>query len=1792
MPAFTAVGAYVAGTLLGLVGTAAIVVGAVVATGAAYITSRIINGNQNKGNNSAATQGGRIQVPPATNNKIPVVYGSAYVNGIITDARLKSLGGTNNDTMYYCLVLSEYTNNLTTPSYGIESVVWNDLRLTAVDATTSAHKVKDGRKVVDGAVVTAGSFVVGKTYVITKRGTTDFTLIGAQTNNIGQVFTATGVGSGTGQAQEEDFIDTGFIVDNNSLVELRVYAGGSGSVNQIYPAPSTGNTVDAYTFWGNNDGSWTSANEMKGLVFAIVKMTYAQNGFTSLPNVTFQLANNIANPADVWYDYMTSKRYGAGIPAADIDSTARTAWYNYCAEDINYTSANLDPAGGAGTADQVLDRYQINGILDTSNQVKTNIDTILQNGGAWMSYNVATGLWSPVIKKAVTAGVPGDATTYFTASRANDANKTLTVTSFPNGRLEPGQLLYTSDGSFRGTVTTQQAIAVGDTSGQIGKYTTSTAGGAVASTTWYATQPTTGTLSFNDDNIISGINISSTRLEDLYNKVEVEFYDKYNKDQKAYYRTTVPSLQLNPNEPDNTLRMSLDLCNNSIQSDLLGQIELRQSRDDLVIEFTSNHYGIQTQAGDIIQVTSDLYGWEPKLFRAMRVKEQETEEGGLVAQIQALEYNADAYTIESISEFSTAANIKIGNLVSSVGLPAPVTPIISNPTPGASVPSFLFSFNVPATGGPFDEAEIYYTEGWDPFNITGSIVAGTGSNGAPVGKGLLTVTAATYNQINAGDYLSISTSGDVIVDSQLTPTGGEVAGGVGRYIVTVANLGSLPVSGTTLLYDQPIDSDYVFLKKVVPDGNATAFVSPSTVTVRIVELPANSQTYRRYFLKSRLGNKKNFSKFSPTAPFDLDNNINWNPNPTAAGSLADLTDVDLTPPIYDNQALTYDTSTNKWGNHLDLAVYSDSTNPTANTNAFQIYKSYSGAGTIDNGFGVGMQFNVEDTAGNYKMNAGEVLVGTKDKTLGAESYYLSLEVTDGGLPSYVALETSKSDTKIAGNLTINNLQYTNSSIIYAKGAGANSTLTWNGTNWTFANQFGLLNNSTTTPKGVQGEIAGNDYWFVGGYAIGGTTNTGAMVIASGNNGDEPIYVRQYTGGVTTQPFPSTNTVARELTLLDSIGDTILPGTIYGPGADFGNVTIGILTDNTIATTNGPLLLKPNLSTDETIIFSDITRIYPHTTSTSGPGTLTWDATVGQLIVQGVYSATPVPTLNALVHTTVHNVVTPGLMMSTEANVAIANGFGTGIQFYAGSILSSTNVISGDIELILDNDTTADSRFDFRLSRAGTEYVSAKMYSNGDLLINGDLTVIGDGIKSSGSGSGPTTAISLIGTSAAIEGDLTVKDGTLILNSLGGGAVALQSPSSLGPGAYRQFTLPDAYPVSNGYALVSTTAGVLSWAAAAGDVIGPASATDNAVARFNLTTGKLIQNSGVIIDDSNNVTGVNSLTIAGDIIVGDNSIKSGGVGNPIAIQLLDNDVSIQGDLTLVGNRINNNVGYQCITTGGGGFPTITFPTVMTTTPNLTLGNSLKINGSTSGYSQFQAPATGNNIGYVLPGADGTSGQVLSTNGSGTLSWATASGSGSALPAIKSESLAAQPWSTLPGCVILGSIGNSLTITAQQVRYQPFYVSAPITLTEVALQVSTATTLTSCNAMIYIVDVTPSTTGWQPSANRSGGYCGEITNITTTGIKNITGLSISLPAGSYLMAVQFSNYGGTLQCRSIANQVITGNGYCFATSDGTTYAMNRSSVAYVSGTPATAANWSNGAYGNAGHPGVVWAKWTVN
>lgn len=72
------------------------------------------------------------------------------------------------------------------------------------------------------------------------------------------------------------------------------------------------------------------------------------------------------------------------------------------------------------------------------------------------------------------------------------------------------------------------------------------------------------------------------------------------------------------------------------------------------------------------------------------------------------------------------------------------------------------------------------------------------------------------------------------------------------------------------------------------------------------------------------------------------------------------------------------------------------------------------------------------------------------------------------------------------------------------------------------------------------------------------------------------------------------------------------------------------------------------------------------------------------------------------------------------------------------------------------------------------------------------------------------------------------------------------------------SLPDQS--GNAGKFLTTDGSTASWGtpAGSGDVVGPSSATDNAIARFNTTTGKLIQNSVVTVSDTGAIAGVTAL----------------------------------------------------------------------------------------------------------------------------------------------------------------------------------------------------------------------------------------------------------------------------------------------------------------------------------------------
>ena len=152
--------------------------------------------------------------------------------------------------------------------------------------------------------------------------------------------------------------------------------------------------------------------------------------------------------------------------------------------------------------------------------------------------------------------------------------------------------------------------------------------------------------------------------------------------------------------------------------------------------------------------------------------------------------------------------------------------------------------------------------------------------------------------------------------------------------------------------------------------------------------------------------------------------------------------------------------------------------------------------------------------------------------------------------------------------------------------------------------------------------------------------------------------------------------------------------------------------------------------------------------------------------------------------------------------------------------------------------------------------------------------------------------------------------------------------------------------------------------AAGNVTGPASATDNAVVRFDNTTGEVIQNSGVIINDSNEISGG---TWKGAAI----AVAYGGTGTSTPSLVAGTNVTISG--TWPNQTINSTA------SGGVTSVTGTAPVVSSggTTPAISMA---KATGSVDGYLSATDWTTFNN--KQPAGSYLTNGGALGTPSSGT------------------------------------------------------------------------------------------------------------------------------------------------------------------------------------------------------------------
>jgi hypothetical protein len=244
--------------------------------------------------------------------------------------------------------------------------------------------------------------------------------------------------------------------------------------------------------------------------------------------------------------------------------------------------------------------------------------------------------------------------------------------------------------------------------------------------------------------------------------------------------------------------------------------------------------------------------------------------------------------------------------------------------------------------------------------------------------------------------------------------------------------------------------------------------------------------------------------------------------------------------------------------------------------------------------------------------------------------------------------------------------------------------------------------------------------------------------------------------------------------------------------------------------------------------------------------------------------------------------------------------GIGTFTLSGTTLARTTVLSNSLG------TTALISFSAGTKDVFVTYPSEKavyLDASGNATLTGNLSVTGTlgvtGVATLASSVLTTTDINAgtidnasIGATTPSTGvftqvDITAQGDLRLQDSAGGQYVGLQAPTVLASSYTLTLPVDDG---TSGQALITDGSGALSWSSAAsGDVYGPATATDNAIARFDGTTGKIIQNSAVTIaDTTGDMAGVGTLGVGA--ITSSGALTYGGV-------TLSNSVTGTGSMVL-------------------------------------------------------------------------------------------------------------------------------------------------------------------------------------------------------------------------------------------------------------------------------------------------------
>ena len=171
----------------------------------------------------------------------------------------------------------------------------------------------------------------------------------------------------------------------------------------------------------------------------------------------------------------------------------------------------------------------------------------------------------------------------------------------------------------------------------------------------------TAAFTFSEDNIIGAWSIKLGDKNNQFNRMRANFFNPDRQWQPDI--AVVDSSTLRTQDNGLLLEKTIDLpfTSDIDRAKMITTINLNQSRQQILCEFTATIEGLRCEVGDVVYVKHATPGWDTlnsnqgKLFRVMRITLQNNDE----VRIIGMEYDADAYDFGTINESDTAPNTNL-----------------------------------------------------------------------------------------------------------------------------------------------------------------------------------------------------------------------------------------------------------------------------------------------------------------------------------------------------------------------------------------------------------------------------------------------------------------------------------------------------------------------------------------------------------------------------------------------------------------------------------------------------------------------------------------------------------------------------------------------------------------------------------------------------------------------------------------------------------------------------------------------------------------------------------------------------------------------------------------------------------------------------------------------------------------------------------------------------------------------------------------------------------------------------